>query len=149
MWHQLWGKQVLLGKKSRDRKKNSSMLWLLFSLYSIICLVEKPAWRFVCWNSLFYYCKLEGTSNSAAKCSSVEVHSFFQQNRFGKCIKCCRSHQNISFIVGVADMVAHKKFRNVQKWRQILLHAWIHSKGNYKIRYQRTWEIVCAFESTF
>ena len=114
-------------KKNLRQKKNSSMLWLLFSLYSIIYLVERPAWRFVCWISFFECCKLEGTSRSPAKCSSIEVPSFFQQHRSRKCIKCCRSHQNISFVIGVVDIMTHKMVWNIQKWHQILLHARIHS----------------------
>ena len=49
-------------------------------------------------------------SKSPAKCSFIEVYSFFQQHRSGKCIKCCRSHHNISLIVGVVDMEARKKW---------------------------------------
>jgi len=127
------GETNLVSEQKMRHKKNSSMLWLLFSPYSIICLVENLAWRFVCWTSLFYYCKLEGASKLVAKCSSVEVHSFFQQHRYGKCIKCCRSHENISFFVRVAYTATHKMVWNVPKWHQILVHVWIHSEGNYKI----------------
>ena len=147
MWRQLWAKKIFLANINSDTK-NSSILWLVFSLYSILWLVERPTWRFVCWTSFFCYWKLEGTFRSPAKCSFVEVYSFFQHHRFGKCIKSCRPHKNLSFIGGVAHIVACKMVWNIQKWFQILLHSWIYSEGNYKFGSSWMWETIWVVEST-
>ena len=126
MWHQLWN------------RKKIKVCCDCYSPYSIICLVEKPAWIFVCWTYLFYYSKLEETFNPDEKCSSVEVHDLLWHHRSGKCIKCCRSHQNISFFIVVVDMAAHRKVWNVRRWRQICGFCNYIQRTTNKI-WQRIW----------
>jgi len=148
MWCHLLAKKNSVSQQKLRHKKKSSILWLVFSLYSMISLVERPAWRFVCWTYFFSYWELEGNFRSPAKCSFIEVYIFFQQHIFGKCIKFCRPHKNLSFVRGVAHTLACKMVSNIRKWRKILLHSWIYSERNYKIGSSQVWETVWVVEST-
>jgi len=61
------------------RQKNWSMLWLVFSLYSIICLVERHAWIFVCSIYLFQFVFLKW------RCSYEETFPWTIVQGQGKC----------------------------------------------------------------